>query len=84
VRGGGAGSTYGAAARSAVIATRNAAASGQRFSGFFASARMIACTSGGGTSGRSVSSCRGASDRCFTSIAGVFDARNGVSPASIW
>ena len=34
---------------------------------------MIACTSAGGASGRSVSSGRGVSETCFTSIAGVFD-----------
>jgi hypothetical protein len=42
-----------------------------------------ACTSPAGASGRSVSSGRGVSERCFTSIAGVFAARNGGAPASI-
>jgi hypothetical protein len=43
----------------------------------------MAFTSGAGASGRSVSSGRGVSDTCFTSIAGVFAALNGGSPASI-
>ena len=44
----------------------------------------MAFASAGGASGRRERSGRGVSETCFTSIAGVLDALNGVSPASIW
>ena len=72
----------GGASRVSSRATRNIVASLQRSAGFLASAFDIACVRPAGASGRSMESGLGVSERCFTSMAGVFDALNGVSPVS--
>ena len=73
----------GALAIGAVSASRNAPALGHRSSGFFDNARSITAASCVGTSGRLSRTGLGISDRCLTSIAGVFAALNGVWPTSI-
>ena len=65
-------------------ATTTDCASGNRFAGSFSSIIMMQRARSIGMSGCFCSTGVGISDRCFTSIDGVFGALNGSSPHAIW